>query len=79
MSKIKTYYIAEVAKATLGLNERALEHINLSHEVLKARKGLTLPDATAIPRLEVHLPQADKHKGKKVMIIDLDETLFHTS
>lgn len=79
VNKIKTYYIAEVAKATLGCNERALEHITLSHEVLKASKSLTLPDRTVIPRIDVNLPQAPHHQGKKVLIIDLDETLFHTS
>ena len=35
-NKIKGYYLKEVAKGMIGLNQRATEHIAISHEILKS-------------------------------------------
>jgi fructose-specific component phosphotransferase system IIB-like protein len=46
-------------------------------EVLKSCTESDLPDEMAIKRNKVNLPQDPKYLGKKVLLVDLDETLFH--
>jgi hypothetical protein len=75
--KIKQYYLCEVAKGVVGINERALEHLQISLEVLRSCRENDLPDHTIIPRAKLNLSLDAKHVGKKVLIVDLDETLFH--
>ncbi len=70
--KIKQYYLSEAAKGVVGINERALEHLQISLEVLKSCKENDLPDHTIIPRVKLNLPQEAKYIGKKVLIVDLD-------
>jgi predicted enzyme involved in methoxymalonyl-ACP biosynthesis len=38
---------------------------------------MELPDQTVIPRRKVHLKIAPENFGKKVLVLDLDETLYH--
>ena len=76
-SKIKNYYLSEIAKGVVGINERALQHLKISLEVLKSCKECQLPNQLIIKRNKVNLPQNPRYEGKKVLIIDLDETLFH--
>lgn len=76
-SKIKAYYLKEVVQGILGINERGLEHIAISHEILKSVQHMDLPDESTIPRIKMELPMAPENMGKKVLVLDLDETLFH--
>jgi TFIIF-interacting CTD phosphatase-like protein len=39
---------------------------------------MKLPDEGAIKRLRVQLPLAEENVGKRVLVIDLDETLIHS-
>lgn len=74
---IKTYYIKEVARGIIGINERALEHITISHEILRSSEQMDLPDSSIVPRKQVFLKVHPENIGKKVLVLDLDETLFH--
>lgn len=74
---VKTYYIAEVAKGIAGVNERAMEHLSISLEILKSCTTLTLPNC--IIGRNLNLPRVRGSEGKKTLVLDLDETLFHCS
>jgi CTD small phosphatase-like protein 2 len=75
--KIKGYYLSEVVKGIAGINERAFEHLTISLEILRSCMSLALPNIA--PQNTVDVPIFKENVGKKTLVIDLDETLFHCS
>lgn len=61
----------------MGINERALEHLTISLEILKSCQHMNLPDEKTIKRLRVQLPLTAENASKKVLVLDMDETLIH--
>ena len=76
-NKIKTYYVSQVVKGTAGLNDRAIEHLNISLEIIKSCYGLNLPNQVAKNSLTADFSKLDRNSKKKILVLDLDQTLFH--
>jgi hypothetical protein len=68
----KVYYLASAVKAAAGIEERALEHLTISLEVLRSCSELALPEEPQIRRFQLHLPQLPRNLSKKTLVLDLD-------
>lgn len=56
----------------MGVNERAYEHIYETHQIL-ATNSFSPPKAYT----PLNLPCNPADRSKKVLVVDLDETLIH--
>lgn len=65
--RVKTYYLGEAVKGIAGINERALEHLTISLEILKNCSSLALPATHPLLKYPL-LPPA----SKKTLVLDLD-------
>ena len=74
--RVKTYYLTEAVKAIAGVNERALEHLTISLEILRSCASLSLPPLAHRAALLPGLPPGGP---ACTLVVDLDETLFHCS
>lgn len=77
LSKIKCYYLSNLADALEGRNKRALDHLNISLKVLKNYYKIESPTFAELEQKKVILPRDKADIGKKTLLIDIDETLLH--
>lgn len=49
--RVKGYYLSEAARGVAGLNERALEHLSLSIEIIRSCHAVNLPEQTIVHSL----------------------------
>lgn len=75
--RLKTYYLAHLAAAIEGKNQRALDHLIVSLKVLRNYYKIESPSFAEIEERKVNLPRARTDMGKKTLILDIDETIIH--
>ena len=75
--KIKHYYLSQLAAALQGNNKRALEHLSVSHKILKNYHKIESPTFGDIEEKKVNLSRSKGDIGKKTLLIDIDETILH--
>lgn len=71
-ASLKLYYIGHIARGVLGINDRAFDHIYETHQFF-ATNSITPPNTYT----SLNLPCSETDKSKKVLVLDLDETLIH--
>jgi hypothetical protein len=70
--KIKTYYLNRLIEALEGKNQRALEHMIVSHKVLRNYYRIESPTFAEIEERKVNLPRSKSDQNKKTLILDID-------
>lgn len=77
LPRLRTYYLAHLAPALEGSNQRALEHLMVSLKVLRNYYKIESPSFAEIEERKVNLPRSKADAGKKTLIVDIDETIIH--
>ena len=73
------YYVSSVLSLCSKENSdaRIEEHITASFEVLKNLHQIEAPEFGMIEEHRSNLPISAGNKGKKTLLIDIDETILH--
>ena len=74
-NSLKHYYVGPVVRGMVGINDRAYEHLYESHQFLSCNADFAPPKTYSPLNLQCH----PSDKLKKVLVIDMDETLIHCS
>jgi CTD small phosphatase-like protein 2 len=77
LQKLKTYYLSHLAQALEGKDHRALDHLIVSHKVLRNYYKIESTSFSDIEEKKVNLPRAKADLNKKTLILDIDETIIH--